>query len=326
MKHLLLAVALMAAPPAFAMCEGRNLIDALPSDRRAALDRATAAHPYPDGTVWEAVRDEQRIVVIGTYHMDDPRMEAWADELSPHLADATQLLVEAGPEEEAALLRHMAEHPEAMSVVDGPTLPDRLPKDEWDALQVAMEKRGIPGFMAAKMKPWYISMMLGMPPCALQEGFENGLDKRLMTMAAAQDLPVRAVEPYDTLLTLFDGIPPEEELDMVRSALPMEPMAEDVAVTLASSYFDGHIRVMWEFMRLSAIEDGTLTEDEVEAAFSEAEKALIFDRNRAWMPVIEEEAGDGPIVVAVGALHLPGEEGVLTLLEADGYTLRRLDQ
>ncbi|MCJ8138736.1 TraB/GumN family protein [Falsirhodobacter halotolerans] len=326
MKHLVLAAALLVAPPAFALCEGKNLIDALPADQRAALDAATAAHPHPDGTVWQATKDDRRIVVIGTYHLNDLRMEDWAAGLAPHLDGATHLLVEAGPEEEAALARHMAEHPEAMSVMSGPTLPERLPPAEWDALRVAMEERGIPGFMTAKMKPWYISMLLGMPPCAMQSGFDNGLDKRLIAMAQDRDIPVRAVEPYDTLFTLFDNIPPEEELDLIRSSLPLEPLSEDVAVTLASSYFDGHIRVMWEFMRLMAIEDGTLTEPEVDATFAEAETALITLRNRAWMPVIEDEAGTGPIVVAVGALHLPGRDGVLSLLEADGYALRRLDQ
>lgn len=51
------------------------------------------------------------------------------------------------------------------------------------------------------------------------------------------------------------------------------------------------------------------------------EDAMIYDRNKAWsvkLPAIMKAA---PTFVAVGALHLPGEKGLLNLLKKQGYTV-----
>jgi uncharacterized protein len=48
-------------------------------------------------------------------------------------------------------------------------------------------------------------------------------------------------------------------------------------------------------------------------------------RNRAWIPVLVTAATEAPVVAAFGALHLSGQDGVLALLEAEGFTLQRLD-
>ena len=47
---------------------------------------------------------------------------------------------------------------------DGPTLPERLSPDEWDALSQAMSDRGTPGVITARMRPWYVALMLGVLP------------------------------------------------------------------------------------------------------------------------------------------------------------------
>ncbi|WP_294479966.1 TraB/GumN family protein [uncultured Bacteroides sp.] len=51
------------------------------------------------------------------------------------------------------------------------------------------------------------------------------------------------------------------------------------------------------------------------------EDAMIYDRNKAWsvkLPAIMKAA---PTFVAVGALHLPSEKGLLNLLKKQGYTV-----
>ena len=72
------------------------------------------------------------------------------------------------------------------------------------------------------------------------------------------------------------------------------------------------------------IRDSGYTPEQVDSDFAEMEKALMSDRNQAWIPVIEAAAAKGPVFAGFGALHLSGEKGVLNLLAQDGYTITQL--
>ncbi|WP_136682426.1 TraB/GumN family protein [Falsirhodobacter xinxiangensis] len=321
-RALLLSLAL--ATPAFAECNGRNLIDTLPGERRAELDAAVAAQPFASGNRWLAVRGDERLTIVGTYHMNDPRLDVEAAALQATVADAATVLVEAGPDEEAQLLKHMGENPALVTITDGPTIPEQLSEEDWSALGAAVSARGIPPFMAAKFQPWYLSMMLSIPPCQSGADATFGFDKRIIALAKRAGTPIAALEPWDTVLGLFAEMPPEEQLDMIRMTLPMEKQSADYAVTLADSYFAGDARQMWEFMRLSAADMPGYDTARADAEFAQMEHVLMVERNRAWIPVIEAAAEHGPVLAAFGALHLAGHDGVLNLLRERGFEISPL--
>ena len=83
------------------------------------------------------------------------------------------------------------------------------------------------GIMAAKMRPWYVSMMMGMSPCVLQQvaktGAANGLDWQLMAEAEKADIPVVALEPWDTVLTMFGGLTPQVADNISRQLMTRDP-------------------------------------------------------------------------------------------------------
>lgn len=326
MRRLLALLALILLPAAaLAECQGQDLIAALPAQARADLRAAADSYPFARGNLWQARKGSQVIHLVGTYHFDDPRHDATLGVLAPLLAEATALLVEAGPEEEAALKARMASDPSAMLITTGPTLPEALAPADWSRLKEAMGARGIPGFVAAKFRPWYISMMLSIPPCAMAEAATSrGLDGQLIDLASARGVPVRALEPFDTVLGIFDTLTPQDQIDMITTALASEDRADDMAATLADGYFAGDSRLIWEFNRLVALEEPGASPEKVAADMAEMDRALMANRNRRWIPVIEAAAGQGPALVAFGALHLSGEAGVLNLLAQDGWHLTRL--
>ena len=58
----------------------------------------------------------------------------------------------------------------------------------------------------------------------------------------------------------------------------------------------------------------------------ELRDALLVRRNQTWMPALLTAlaAPDKPLV-AVGTAHLVGPDGLVAMLDQNGYTLTRLD-
>lgn len=320
-----LAAPLLSAPQAGAACQGLNLLDLMTSDKRAALTALADAHPFPTGNYWQAERDGARLTIIGTYHLDDPRHAAAVARFTPEIADADVLLVEAGPEEEKALQARIGSDPSLIVITEGPTLNQTLPPETWDRLKTAAQDRGVPAFMAAKFRPWYLSVLLAVPPCAMEAMTNpNGLDKQLIKAAEFTGTPVRALEPYDTIFGIFGVLSEADQIAMIEQTLMLEDSITDFSETLADMYFDGDSRLMWELMRQISYDMPGYTREQVDAEMAVLEEALMNKRNRAWVPVIEAAAAEGRAVVAFGALHLSGEEGVLNLLQRNGWTLTPL--
>ena len=51
------------------------------------------------------------------------------------------------------------------------------------------------------------------------------------------------------------------------------------------------------------------------------EDTMIYNRNKTWAEKLPAIMKAAPTFVAVGALHLPGEKGLLNLLKRQGYTV-----
>ena len=332
--RLTIAAALLAlsGAAADAACTGQNLFQTMPAERRAAIEEASRDVPFRQGLLFQATRDDQRITLVGTYHFGDPRHQPMVDRLRPIIAASDALYVEAAPEEEARLAEALARDPSLMVDPDGPTLPERLSPEEWQALSQAMSERGTPGVITARLRPWYVALMLGISPCMVrtmaETGEAEGLDHLLVAEAQAADVPVRSLEPWDTIFGLFAGLTPAQELDMIRAGLPAAAYADDYAVTLTDAYFAGDVWTIWEFGRFDAYANSGLSRAAVDRQMDFARTRLMDDRNRAWIaPLLQaaEAAGPEGIVAAFGALHLPGEAGVLSLLEDEGFAITRLD-
>jgi uncharacterized protein YbaP (TraB family) len=324
----ILIAALLLAAPAHAACTGTDRFTTEMSEsQRAGLAARAHAVPHATGLMFRAQKGAQEITLVGTYHLPDPRHAGLVAASAPALRGARVLLVEAGPEEEAALQHGIASDMSLMFNASGPTLPELLPEAQWQELAALAAARGTPAFLAAKMKPAFLAITLSIPPCAtaqLAQG-QGGLDKLLIAEAAAAGVPVRALEPWDTAFRLFDTLPEADALALLRNAMAEAARGDDNAVTSANLYFAGEPRLLWEASAQWARDSG-MPEAEVAREMALAEDLLMDRRNHAWLPRILEAAGQGPVLVAVGALHLPGQGGLLALLEDAGFTVTRLDR
>jgi uncharacterized protein len=54
-------------------------------------------------------------------------------------------------------------------------------------------------------------------------------------------------------------------------------------------------------------------------------KVMVQERNSAWMPALRQYLDEGHAVIVVGAAHLPGADGLISLLRKAGYRVKPID-
>ena len=305
-------------------CGTTDLIAELSHSDRARLDALVAAHPYPEGNLWTATKGESTVTVVGTIHLPDPRLGGIVASLHQRLVNADLLIIEASAEDEAGIQTLAAQKPEMFFITEGPTLIDLLSDEEWATITDKLSAIGIPGFLAAKFQPWYLSMTLAIPPCALSaiQSGEKGLDRQLEAIALDAGVPLATLDDTEAVLRLFADEPIEKQLDGLRVALETQENADATTSTLIEAYFDGRVRESWEFSRI-LIEESDIPDGP--ALFEEVNQAILIGRNKAWEPKIIDLVLGKDVVLAVGAAHLSGESGVLRALERAGYSLAPIE-
>ncbi len=305
-----------------ATCTGPSLYDMMPAaERDAALAEARDV-PFATGLRWIARKGDRRIDIVGTLHLDDPRfdVDGWLPET---VAASDLVLFETTVSEMQALERKIGENPRLALIQSGPSLLESQPPETWDRLAEAGRRQGTPPWMLARMQPWFAFATLAIPHCAVSgKDPLNGLDRRIDSFAQHHDVPVLSLEPVTTLRHLFEALSPADltaTLDLLAvGTLDAAPafLATREAY-FAQTPFDVIPLGLWQ-----ATARGGLGTDAARHGWAVFERELISKRNHSWLPVILGRR-EHRLLVAVGALHLPGEDGVLNLLARAGYRLER---
>lgn len=304
-------------------CGTVDLIAELGPEDRAHLDALVAPHPFPEGILWRATKDGKTVTVVGTIHLPDPRLAPIVAQVRPALEASDLLIIEASSEDEAAMQTLAVTNPEMFFITEGPTLIDLLTTEEWQQVNDRLAELDIPGFFAAKFQPWYMSMALAVPPCAMNslKTGEKGLDRQLELLANAADIPIATLDDTEAVLRLFADEPLDVQLDGLRVSLKTQADGDASTSTLIEAYFEGRIRESWEFARIligqSGIENGA-------EMFEEINQTVLIGRNADWEKQLSDLIEGKNVVIAVGAAHLSGESGVLRALERLDYEVEPL--
>lgn len=314
------------ASTAQATCTGPGVETLFAADKIDSMKMAADSTPYSDGIYWQASRDGREIHVAGTVHIHDPRLDAVLDRFAPQLSETDILLVELTQDVQAEMETTMMANPQLLLLPDGQTMPDVLEPETWAELSQALENIGVSPIDALPLQPWFLSLNLALPPCAiasLQAG-KAGLDVRIEN-ALPEGTPAVSLESWQESLTFFTEPDYEEQAQELLLNLATFPFVDALTVATLDAYFDGKPGFILEVMK--ALSD-RISEDqasEYATYMDRMQTVLLKDRNEAWMMVIEAAAAEhASVFVAVGAMHLGGEVGLLKLLEGQGWTITKM--
>jgi len=243
------SVLLIAALPfaAQAQCVDGDVLSLLSVEQRTALQTQVDETVFNRGLYWQAEKDGTTLSLFGTMHLADPRHARQIERISPDLLNADLLLVESTLDDQKAMQIHMANNPDLITLTSGPSLPEMLDNETWQTLREAAQARGIPGFIAAKMQPWFLALNLAIPPCAMAAmvSGELGLDAMIMTLAQDNALPIAPLEPWEDMFGLLSAGTQEEQLEDLRLSAIDPAILDALLTTSINSYFEESTALAW---------------------------------------------------------------------------------
>lgn len=267
---------------------------------------------YTQGLLWRVEsQGAPASYVFGTIHVSDPRVQTVVQDMLQTVGPLDSISVEIvqTPEATAATAQRMFS-------LDGPPLSQRIGAQMFANTVAAAAPYGMNATVLERIKPWAIAVTLSLPVSELraQAAGQLNSEKILEAHAARNRVALYAIETVDEQLNLFDDLPEVKQIDMLRLTLQHSDKADNFFARLLNAYLAQDLtdvyRIMEEF---SAGEQTNLQE------FFESD--LIGKRNLRMVERIQPRLAEGNALIAVGALHLPDEVGVLRLLEQRGYTI-----
>lgn len=247
---------------------------------------------------------EQPSYLFGTIHMTcDTTLK---DKVSKAL-DSTKLLVLEVDIDDPSLAMAMMKH---MYMIDDITLKDLINEEDYQILNAFFkEQLGMGLENMQRMKPFFLSAMFY--PKFLDCSFQS-VENALMTVAHEQGEEILGLETIEEQMTIFDEIPYEEQVqDLLKSAKDSLKTSKEMFKKVLKSYTDENIEEMVNLTKT----------DTTQAMYRHLDK-MLYNRNRTWIPKMQEFMKEQATFFGVGAGHLAGENGVIALLRKEGYTVK----
>ncbi|MEP7452563.1 TraB/GumN family protein [Phyllobacterium sp. SB3] len=304
-------------------CGGNNLIEELAKSDPAKLEtlrKEAAATPNGHGLLWKIEKSGVKPSwLYGTMHLTDPRVLKLSDTAQAAYKTADTIVIETDEIlDPKGIMKVMAESPELMMFTDGTTLEKVIPADKLDGVKAALSERGIPLSSVNKMQPWMLTSMLALPACEMARKKQGAafLDIKLAQEAKDNGKQIAGLETIRDQLGAMASLPAKFHIDGVIEMLALGPQMTDLFETMTVLYTQGDVGMIFPLMR-SVSPDGTANGQN----YAEFEEKMVNARNRTMAERAEPIIAKGNAFIAVGALHLPGEQGLVSLLKKQNYTV-----
>jgi len=140
----------------------------------------------------------------------------------------------------------------------------------------------------------------------------NTLDIYIQSEAAKEQKPVLGLETVDDQIHVLFGTASlqSQAYDLLCNLKNMDKMMALIPEQI-EYYNQGNLNKLYQQFK----DDGICPSNPSETA------VINKDRNTAWMKKLPDMMKEKSTFIAVGALHLAGEDGLLNLLEQAGYTV-----
>jgi len=268
--------------------------------------------------LWSISDEDSTVYLFGTVHILPPQLEWRTDAITAAFADAETIYFETDAMSPEAQAEMQALIPQLGLNAPGVTLSSMISDEAKDYVAVIAERIGAPAdaFMSQldPLQPWLASLQMAVLQMQAS-GYQPGSGAEAALTAEAEEAG-KAFGYFETV---------EEQLRFL-SGSSIEVQIADFEIGVQQMVEDPN--VLTELVQAWAVGDmdhiDQLINGEMRDTTPELYDRVIVQRNYNWIPqILAALEGSDDAFVAVGAGHMPGEEGVIALLEAEGVTVTR---
>ena len=194
---------------------------------------------------------------------------------------------------------------------DAKTIADYIDSSEYQELRsymindVGIKQKKTDKYM--RLKPFFLSSVI------LTEQLDDikSYEEEFMAMAKKNKMKSMGLESIEYQFDIVDKVSIENQLILLMEGTK-EIDGLDQFAQMVNLYKNQQLNTLYEL---------TISES---AGIDNFKTDFLDTRNSNWIPIIEKSIKDASVFIAVGAGHLAGETGVISLLKAHGYTVTAL--
>jgi uncharacterized protein YbaP (TraB family) len=197
-----------------------------------------------------------------------------------------------------------------MTMRNDTTLADLLSKEDYEKVKKYFEENSsmLPFSMLETYKPLLATSLIMEQKSSGSCNKMISMEQLVMKEARNNGVKVKGIETMMYQISIFDSIPYKFQAEQLLKMI--EEGAKDDGTEMKL------ITDAYRQQDLSVMEEMTKKADMGIENFTDL---LLYNRNRNWAEKLKTLMPDRSLVVAVGAGHLPGEQGLINLLKKAGY-------
>ncbi len=270
-----------------------------------AEKKQTVPDRHAKGLLWKISRiGLQPSYLYGTMHLPDKEITTLPLPVLDALDNALSVTLEVKFDPE--LFQNISK---TMNYSDGTTLKGKVGSDLYQDTLFLLKNYGFTDELASSLKPWSAYLALSMPPS------KGGLplDMVIFNRGKKFGAEIHGLETLDEQLGIFDSMPDKEQKQLLKETVCNYRVFQKDVLEMKDLYLKKDLAGL-AFM-------AEKYEPNEEGQYDDLMDNLITKRNIKMADRMQIRLIEGNAFIAVGALHLPGEEGILGLLEEQGFTI-----
>lgn len=293
---------------------------------------APAAAEFEKGLLWSLAKDGEIVgYLFGTAHSNDPRVVALSQRVLHFIDSADSFTMEAFPGS-----RYFNPHwgyrsvARDMTLPEGETLAALLGEELYARIAPALAASGAPAEMIPRLRPWAAMSFLSMQrgggdapsrgrwPQAAKQALGPIQDHALFEYAGERTSELYQVETLEELMAAYYDFPLDAQVALLRDRAATRGEAHRFSREVIDAYLAGDLARMldWSTRFISA--------DSRKRGFDRVYlKHVLHIRNIVMAHYMLAPLRRKRTFIAIGALHLWGEQGVPAIMrDTYGFELR----